>query len=282
MGERASLRRPELVADRTSWIVRDWRRAGALLRLWRQRRKLSQLRLASDADVSPRHLSYVESGRSAPSRELIVRLADQLGIPGQARNQILVAAGFAPAYPADPAELGPVHTAARRVLLGHEPIPAIAVDRTWTLVDANNGFGLFTAGVAAHLLTPPVNVLRLTLHPEGLAPRIVNIREWERTLLRRLHRRIAALTDPRLTLLYRELCRYVPADSVAGADTDEPEDPLLPLRLRVGDSELAFYCTVTVFGSVLDVTVADLAIKAFYPMDEVTTRFLLDPRRDLG
>lgn len=268
MSETAQRNRSMVSRGPAPALVRERRHAGTLLRWWRQQRRMSQLRLASDAAVSPRHLFYVESGRAVPSRELIIRLADHLRIPGHARNQILLAAGLAPAYAGDADDLDLLHAAARQVLLGHEPIPAIAVDGAWRLIAANTGWGLFTRDVADHLLVPPVNVLRLTLHPDGLAPRIVNLVEWRQNLLGRLQRRLTSLADPVLAELYAELCSYGGSERLVAAG--ERDNPLLPLRLRDGQRELTFCCTVTVFGTALDVTVPDLAIKAFYPQDGLT------------
>ncbi len=185
--------------------------AGDLLREWRQRRRLSQLDLAIAADVSSRHLSFVETGRARPSSEMILHLADHLDIPLRDRNALLLAGGYAPAYPerglAEP-ELQAVRAALRQILAGHEPYPAVVVNRWWELVDANAGSGLFTRDVASHLLTPPVNVLRLSLHPDGMARRIANLPEWRAHLLARLGRQAEATGDARLAGLHEELAAY--------------------------------------------------------------------------
>src|SRR6266581_8285424 len=187
--------------------------AGDLLREWRQRRRLSQLDLAIAANVSARHLSFVETGRSKPTSEMILHLAEYLDVPLRDRNALLLAGGFAPAYPerglAEP-ELQAVRNALKRVLDGHEPYPAAVVNRWWELVDANAGIALFTAGVSPELLTPPVNVLRLSLHPSGLAPRIANLPEWRAHLLERLRKQIEVSADPVLVALLEEL-RALPA-----------------------------------------------------------------------
>jgi transcriptional regulator with XRE-family HTH domain len=262
----------------TELSMRSWQPVGERLRMWRESRQFSQLRLATEADISPRHLSYLETGRSAPSREILIRLAEHLDVPAHARNELLLAAGYAPVYHVEDEALAQMLQAGRQVLRAHEPQPAMAVDRLWNLLDANSGFHLFTAGVADHLLEPPVNVLRLTLHPKGLAPRIINLGEWQHNLLSRLRRRLDRVRDPDLAALYDELCEYT---GTCGEDLEGIEDILLPLRLRDGDGELNFYCTVTVFGTALDVTVAGVAIKTFYPMDDATARAVraADPRR---
>jgi transcriptional regulator with XRE-family HTH domain len=249
---------------------------GMLLRDWRKRRRLSQLDLALDARVSARHLSFVETGRSRPSARMVMALAEQLDVPLRERNGLLLAAGYAPAYRhsdlADP-ELGPVRAALERVLAGHEPYPALIVDRHWGMVAANEAVTLLTAGVAEHLLEPPVNVLRLALHPDGLAPRVANLAEWREHLLDRLGRQAVASGDPALAALQRELATYPggeqcsPPDLSAGAIA-------VPLRLRHDGGELVFISTVTTFGTALDVTLAELSIEAFFPGDAATAQRL--------
>ena len=249
---------------------------GAMLRDWRKRRRLSQLDLALAADVSSRHLSFVETGRSRPSAELVMHLAEQLSVPLRERNGLLLAAGYAPAYGqrnlAEP-EMGPVREAIDRVLAGMEPFPALVIDRHWGMVAANRAIGLLTAGVAAHLLEPPVNVLRLGLHPEGLAPRVANLASWRAHLLDRLGRDAVLSGDPALAALHRELAAYPGGepgptpDLAAGAIA-------VPLILRHDGGELAFISTVTTFGTALDVTVSELSIEAFFPADAATERRL--------
>jgi transcriptional regulator with XRE-family HTH domain len=247
---------------------------GTLLRDWRKRRHLSQLDLALEAGVSNRHLSFVETGRARPSAELVMHLAEQLDVPLRERNGLLLAAGYAPAYGqrdlAEP-EMGPVREALQRVLTGHEPYPALVVDRHWGMVAANRAVALLTAGVAADLLEPPVNVLRLALHPEGLAPRVVNLAEWRAHLLDRLGRQAVASGDPALGVLYDELAAYPAGDRAPAPDLTASE-VAVPLRLRAGDGEgeLAFISTITTFGTAVDVTVAELSIEAFFPADEAT------------
>ncbi|HEX5505796.1 MAG TPA: helix-turn-helix transcriptional regulator [Thermomicrobiales bacterium] len=250
---------------------------GELLRGWRARRRLSQLDLALQAEISARHLSFVETGRSKPSRELVLHLAEELDLPLRERNRLLLAAGYAPAYAEtalDAPPLAAVRAAVRQVLAGHEPYPAVVVDRYWQLVEANAGVALLTAGIAPELLAPPANVLRASLHPAGLAPRIANLGEWRAHLLGRLQRQIALTADPALAELYDELRAY-PCDQPEPATG--PPDPgaiVVPLRLRHGDRELAFFSTVATFGTPLDITVADLAIESFFPADTATAAAL--------
>lgn len=243
--------------------------AGDLLREWRQRRLLSQLDLAIAADVSSRHLSFVETGRARPSSEMILHLADHLDIPLRDRNALLLAGGYAPAYPerglAEP-ELHAVRAALRRILAGHEPYPAVVVNRWWELVDANAGIGLFTRDVASHLLTSPVNVLRLSLHPDGMARRIANLPEWRAHLLARLGRQAEATGDARLAGLHEELAAYPGGQGQAPSAADV----VVPLRYRDGGRELSFLSMTAVVGTPMDVTVSELAIESFYPADELT------------
>ena len=248
--------------------------AGSLLRDWRRRRRLSQLDLALESGVSARHLSFLETGRSRPSREMVLHLAEQLDVPLRDRNQLLLAAGFAPAYaerPIDAPEMGPVRDALDRILKGHEPYPAVVVDRWWDLTAANTGVALLTSGVASHLLEPPANALRITLHPEGMAQHIRNLPEWRAHLLDRLRRQVAVTGDERLAALYRELSGY-PGDEATLA----PHEPgiAVPLRIRLGDRELSFLSTVATFGTAVDITLAELAIEAFFPADDATAAYL--------
>ena len=249
---------------------------GTLLRDWRQRRRLSQLDLALEAGVSTRHLSFVETGRSRPSPEMVLHLADQLDVPLRDRNQLLLAAGYAPRYAErglDEPEMAPVRDALDLVLRGHEPYPAIVVDRGWNMVAANPPVALLTAGVTPELLEPPVNVLRVSLHPGGVAPRIANLGEWRAHLLERLGRQVALTGGEGLAALYDELEGY-PAPDAA-----EVHDPLaggivVPLRLRTDGGELAFFSTVTTFGTAVDITVAELAVESFFPADAATAEAL--------
>ncbi|HUJ98593.1 MAG TPA: helix-turn-helix transcriptional regulator [Stellaceae bacterium] len=254
------------------------RPVGDLLREWRQRRRLSQLDLALEADISTKHLSFVETGRALPSRDMVIHLADRLEIPLRERNRLLVAAGYAPVFRerplGDPA-LDAVRRAVDQVLAGHEPYPALAVDRHWTLIAANAAVAPLLAGVAASLLEPPVNVLRLSLHPEGLAPRIANLAEWRGHLLARLDRQIDLTADPALSALRDELERYRPPPLSRRRPTELPAaSPVVPLELVTQAGVLAFVSTVTVFGTPIDVTVSELAVEAFFPADAATAERL--------
>ncbi len=247
---------------------------GTLLRDWRRRRRLSQLDLALDAGVSTRHLSFVETGRSRPSPDMLVHLADQLEVPLRERNQLLRAAGYAPRYGArdlDDPEMASVRDALGRVLEGHEPFPAFAIDRSWNLVASNGALGPLLEGVAPELLMPPVNVLRLALHPDGLAPRVANLGEWRGHLLHRLGRELALTADPGLEELRRELLSYPgPSDEPA----PRSDEIMVELRLRSDEGELSFFSTVTTFGTAVDVTLAELSIEAFFPADAETAQVL--------
>jgi transcriptional regulator with XRE-family HTH domain len=247
---------------------------GTLLRDWRIRRRLSQLDLAGEADVSTRHLSFVETGRAAPSREMVLRLANRLDVPLRERNRLLVAAGFAPMY-GERALGEPAMAAARRaielVLKGHEPYPALAVDRHWTLVSYNRAVPMLMAGAAPALLQPPVNVLRLSLHPDGLAPRIRNFGAWRAHVLERLRQQVATSADAGLAELADELRRY------PGAREDEaaPEqNVVVPLVVDTPDGTLSFISTTTVFGTPVDVTLSELALETFFPADAATAERL--------
>ncbi|MCG6113606.1 MAG: helix-turn-helix transcriptional regulator [Mesorhizobium sp.] len=252
--------------------------AGMLLREWRQRRRLSQLGLALEADISQRHLSFVESGRAAPSREMVMRLSETLAVPLRQRNHILAAAGFAPVFSAramDHPRLRPALDAIQLVLKGHEPYPAIAVDRHWNMVASNASIAPLLEGVAEPtLLAPPVNVLRLALHPQGLAPHIVNLAEWRAHLIGRLRQQIEATADATLAELERELSAYPGARDSARIHHGPATDIAVPLRLRLGDAVLSFISTITIFGTPLDVTLSELAIESFFPADPETAERL--------
>jgi transcriptional regulator with XRE-family HTH domain len=252
-----------------------------MLRDWRRRRRLTQLDLALAAGVSTRHLSFVETGRARPSAGLLLQLGEHLGVPLRERNGLLLAAGYAPAFPRhalDAPEMGPALEALQRVLRGHEPYPALVVDRHWGLVAANRAVGLLTEGVASDLLDEPVNVLRLALHPDGLARRIANLGEWRAHLLERLGRQAVVSGDPALAALYDELAAY-PAGEASGHDPAAGEIAT-PLRLRVDGQELAFLSTISTFGTAVDVTLAELAIESFFPADAATAAFLQDRAAD--
>ncbi len=248
--------------------------AGELIREWRVRRRMSQLDLAGEADISQRHLSFLESGRAAPSREMIIRLSERLDIPLRQRNRLLLVAGFAPGYGEsriDDPSFAPAMDAVRMVLRGHEPSPAIAVDRNWNLVAANRSLAPLLSDIAdASLLEPPVNVLRLSLHPRGLAPRIVNLGEWRAHLLERLRRQNETFADPGLEGLERELRSYPGGITQRRPIHNEGTAIAHMLKLRVGDLTLSLISTITVFGTPLDVTLSELAIESFFPADEAS------------
>lgn len=249
---------------------------GEQLRSWRQHRRLSQMELAHETGVSTRHLSFVETGRSRPSSEMILRLAEHLDVPLAERNVMLLAAGHAPAYPDhdwDDAELTSVRTAATRIINAHHPNPAVIVDHHWNLVAANRAVDLLTAGADPALLTPPVNVLRLSLHPAGMAPRILNLPEWRAHLLDRLRRQITTTRDPALQDLHAELTTY-PGDGDEALRPDPDPRIVVPLHYRHPTQDLTLISTTTIFGAPKDVTVAGLAIETFLPEDEATAKAL--------
>ena len=254
-------------------------RVGPLLRDWRQRRRMSQMELALEAGVSTRHLSFVETGRSRPSAEMVLHLAERLDVPLRERNELLLAAGFAPQYSArdfdDPA-LREVRDAVSRVLAAHEPYPAIAVDRYWNLVASNEALGPILEGVAPELLVPPVNTIRLALHPDGVAPRILNLGEYRADLVDRLDRAARLTGDPLLTELYEEMLGY-PGPELGG---QSPVDAAVTVGLQLAPApgsdapELSFFSTITTFGTAVDVTVSELAVEAFFPADDQTATYL--------
>ena len=247
---------------------------GPLLKTWRTKRRLSQLDLALEAGVSTRHLSFLETGRSRPSEQMVLHLAEQLEIPLRERNRLLLAAGYAPVFSERPLqELGPIKDALDQLLESHEPFPAIVVDRGWNVVAANAAIPLLTAGAAEHLLTPPINALKLTLHPEGMAPRIANLGQWRAHLLRDVAVQADATGDEELAALHEELAGYPGPEGEPG-----PHDVFVPLRIR-GDTTLTFLSTRTSFSTALDVTVSELAIESFYPADEQTRSAVQDASR---
>ncbi|GAB3482328.1 helix-turn-helix transcriptional regulator [Amycolatopsis cihanbeyliensis] len=248
-----------------------------MVREWRDRRRISQLDLSIAAEISTRHLSFVETGRARPSREMVLRLGEYLEIPLRERNQLLLAAGYAPVYTesdlAAP-ELAAVRRAVRQLLAGHEPYPAVVLDRRWNLMDGNDSVALFLDVISPELAAPPVNVLRLTLHPAGMAPHVVNLGEWRAHLLGRLRREVRATGDPYLADLLQELRGYPCAQPVPEVEVPGPGDILVPLRFRHGTDELAFFSTVATFGTPLDVTLAELSIESFFPADAATAALL--------
>ena len=250
---------------------------GHLLREWRQRRHLSQLELALEAEISTRHLSFVETGRARPSREMLLHLAQLLEMPLRERNVLLVSAGFAPVFaekPIEAPELAPARLAIEMVLRGHEPYPALALDRHWNLVLANEAAGRLLANVAPSLLTPPINLMRLSLHPDGLSAAIINLDEIRSHMLHRLRRQVAQTGDAQLTALLRELAA-LPHAPAADAPLHDPfAGMVLPLRLRLPLGELNLFTTLTVFGSPVEVTLSELAIEAFFPADAASAEIL--------
>jgi transcriptional regulator with XRE-family HTH domain len=252
------------------------RTVGDLLREWRQRRRMSQLLLAAEAEISTRHLSFVESGRAMPSREMLMHLAERLEVPLRARNALLVAAGYAPLFrerPLSDPQLSAAREAVELVLKGHEPYPALAIDRHWTLVAANRALAPLIADAQPALLAAPVNVLRLSLHPDGIAPSIVNWHSWRAHLLARLQRQIEVSGDATLAALYEELVAYPPPAGAGHAAKDEGADLnqiAVPLRLKTPLGVLSFFSTTTVFGTPVDITLSELAIEAFFPADPQT------------
>ena len=249
---------------------------GPMLRTWRAHRRFSQLGLALAAGTSARHLSFLETGKAQPSREMVLRLAERLDVPLRTRNEMLLAAGFAPEFPErslDSAALSAARRAIELVLEGHLPFPALAVDRHWNLVSANAAATGLLTGVAASLLVPPINVLRVSLHPEGMAPRIVNLAEWRVHVLERLRHQGEATGDPELKRLESELAEY-PAPAMSPAERDRVGDYVVPMVLRTETGTLSFFSTTTVFGTPRDVTLSEIAIEAFFPADHETARAL--------
>jgi transcriptional regulator with XRE-family HTH domain len=274
------------------------RPVGDLLREWRQRRRMSQLDFAVEAEISSKHLSFLETGRARPSRDMLMKLAELLEVPLRERNTLLVAAGFAPMFAErkldDPA-LQSAREAMELVLKGHEPFPAIAVDRHWNMLAANRAVGPFLADANPKLLEPPFNVLRFSLHPDGLAPRIVNLGQWRAHLLARLRRQIEISADTQLMALHEELSSYPAGNgdiphftspsTPRGKTRDEmrnvPISPteaanafVVPFRLATPAGVLSFISTTTVFGTPIDVTLSELALETFFPADAATAAAL--------
>ncbi|MFH9112111.1 helix-turn-helix domain-containing protein [Streptomyces globisporus] len=271
---------------------------GPLLRDWREQRRISQLELALRADSSARHISFIETGRSRPSEDMVLRLAEHLDIPVRERNALLVIAGYAPRYPQtsldDPA-MASLRESLERLLAAYEPYPALVVDGTYGVVAANRGVALLLEGVPEKLLAPPLNAMRLTLHPEGLAPRIVNLPEWRADLLAQMDRQIALVRSPALRELYDEVAAY-PAPARGGTDRtaegtggavpvagradragrerDRAAAFALPMLLEHGGRVLSFVSSIATFNTPMDVTVAELAIETFLPADRETAAYL--------
>jgi transcriptional regulator with XRE-family HTH domain len=252
---------------------------GELIRTWRQRRNLSQLELSLDSAISARHLSFVETGRAKPSREMVLHLAERLEIPLRERNGLLLAAGFAPLFAErslDHEDMAAVRGALEHFLRAHEPYPAVVVDRHWNIVTGNDALDVLLDGVGPALLEPPANGLRITLHPDGMAPRIVNFAEWSSHMIRRLRRRAAITADAELERLYGEVKEYPHVALEPPASESEASEIMLPLRIRHGAHELAFLSTISTFGSANDITLAELSVEAFYPADAATANLLFE------
>jgi transcriptional regulator with XRE-family HTH domain len=250
---------------------------GELLRHWREQRRLSQLEFSLQAGVSSRHLSFVETGRSIPSRDMVLLLAKQLDVPLRERNHLLLVAGYAPVYaetPLDAPQMAAVRAAVRQVLTGHAPYPAVAVDRDWNAVEVNKPFTWILDGVAPELLEPPVNCMRISLHPAGLASRIVNLGEWRAHVLSRLRRQIALTGSGELARLYEEVTAYPCDQPEPEVTVPGPGDIFVPLRIRYKGQELIFFSTVATFGTALDITLAELSIESFYPANAETAAAL--------
>lgn len=247
------------------------------MRDWRSRRRLSQLDLALDADISPKHLSFIETGRAHPSREMILHLAEQLGIPLRERNVLLTSAGFAPVFPEHSLDDDALQAARQTVdliLQGHEPNPALAIDRRWNLITANRTVGVFLKDVSAEQLQPPINVLRLSLHPQGLAPKILNFAEWRMHLFERLRRQIETTADAVLMDLEKELKSYPGLESSSVNGRVDSSKIAIPIKLLAGEKELSFISTTTIFGTPLEITLSEIAIESFFPADQATTEWL--------
>jgi transcriptional regulator with XRE-family HTH domain len=254
---------------------------GPLLRSWRERRRLSQLDLAGIAGVTTRHLSFVETGRSRPSREMVLHLAECLEVPLRERNRLLVAAGFAPTFREgdfDDPSFDSVRAALERILNGHEPYPAVVVDRQWQLVAANEAAMVLIEDVDPELMEPPVNVLRTALHPKGLAPRIENLEQWSDHIIGRLRRQALITGDEDLVDLAEELDGYV-TEVLGTSDRrpsfgEGPEEVALPVLFESRKGTLSLITTIATFGTALDITLAELALEAFLPADDETMRIL--------
>jgi transcriptional regulator with XRE-family HTH domain len=259
---------------------------GPLLREWRERRRLSQLELALDAGISTRHLSFVETGRSRPGREMLLRVLEELEVPFREQNRLLLAGGHAPAFPErsleDP-ELLPVREALAQILARHDPYPAVVVDRAWNFVAANSAMQRLIGEVAIDpaLLEPPVNVLRVTFHPRGLAPLIVNLARWQTHFCQRLERQVAATGDPDLADLLEEIAGHaIPSDASDPAPNPEEREMLGPVRFRgPGDVELSYFGMFATFDTPFEVTTSELAMELLFPADQATAEALAERGR---
>ncbi|WP_280874282.1 helix-turn-helix domain-containing protein [Streptomyces pseudovenezuelae] len=251
---------------------------GPLLRAWRERRRVSQLELALRADSSARHISFIETGRSRPSEEMVLRLAEHLDVPVRERNALLLAAGYAPRYPETPLDspaLDALREGVERLIQCYEPYPALVVDATYQVLAANRGIAILLDGIPPHLLQPPLNAMRLTLHPEGLAPRIRNLREWRGHLLDQMRREIALHRSEPLRQLYEEVAAYPVPESDPSAEPAEPVPYFaLPMQLEHEGRTLSFISSISTFNTPMDVTVAELAIETLLPADPATAKYL--------
>lgn len=267
--------------------VRSQPEVGSLLRQWRERRRVTQLELALDAGVSTRHLSFVETGRSKPGRELLIRILEQLEVPFREQNRLLLAAGHAPAYPErtlDDPDLAPVRDALDVILAGHEPYPAVAVDRLWNMVAANSAMLALAQGVEVdpELLEPPVNIIRLGLHPRGLGPLFLNLGDWHAHWLKRLERQLAATGDEQLAPLIEEIAGYpVPEPAHDPLSEGATGGMLGPVRVRTsGRAELSFFGMFAGFDTPFEVTTSELAIELLFPADRATAEALHERARE--
>jgi len=230
---------------------------------------MTQLDLALEADISARHLSFVETGRAQPSREMLLHLSEELDIPLRERNSLLVSAGFAPMFKErrlDDAALAAARAAIDVVLAAQKPFPAFALDRHWNIAASNSALQQLYEGVDPALMKPPVNAMRLSLHPRGVAPRIENLAEWRAHLLFRLRKQVELTGDTVLEDLLAEMTSY-------GGDERHPaleHSVLVPLKIRCSLGLLSFLSTTTVFGTPVDVTLSELAIEMFFPADDAT------------
>ena len=251
---------------------------GPLLRAWRERRRVSQLELALRADSSARHISFIETGRSRPSEEMVLRLAEHLDVPVRERNALLLAAGYAPHYPETPLDspaLDALRQGMERLIQCYEPYPALVVDSVYNVVAANRGVMMLMEGVADSLLQPPLNAMRLTLHPDGLAPRIRNLREWRGHLLAQMEREIALHRSAPLRGLYEEVAAYPVPEPEHGHEPDEPVPYFaLPMQIEHDGRTLSFISSISTFNTPMDVTVAELAIETLLPADPATVKYL--------
>lgn len=256
----------------------DGKGVGPLLRGWREQRRVSQLELALRAGSSARHISFIETGRSRPSEEMVLRLAEHLEVPVRERNALLLAAGYAPHYPETPLDdpaMDALREGMERLIQGYEPYPALVVDATYNVLAANRGIAMLLDGIPEALLAPPLNAMRLTLHPEGMAPRIRNHRAWRDHLLEQMDRQIALRRSEPLRALYEEVAAYPVPDP---APEDQPLDRLayfaLPMRIEHDGRVLSFISSISTFNTPMDVTVSELAIETFLPADPATAKYL--------